>query len=179
MNILIENIHNQTTGEGESPNLRVPVFPSEHTQRFDREDELVVRIGDHDAFVEDAFDALLLPLSVLLLPAHDEPDGSHDGLLEGIFRNHESDHGPARHDDLTLTLHIDAGFASFVAFSPAAIISLLAYQEFASLLHAGAVGVRFSDRGERFEREHAGVGETDAPAAIPGSVIALRFADVL
>lgn len=43
-----------------------------HTQSLYREDELIVRVRNHTALIEDALDSLLQPFSIGLLPRHDE-----------------------------------------------------------------------------------------------------------
>ena len=72
-----------------------------------------------------------------------------------------------------------AHLAAAVALAPAAVGALLAQQERARAARvlAGRARLAGGER-ERLEREHGGVGEADAPAAVPTTIGALRVADV-
>lgn len=71
-----------------------------HAQRFERESELVVRVRDAAALIENALDRFLFPLPIWLLTIHDEPDALLQRLDVGIVCVHQPDESPGRHDDL-------------------------------------------------------------------------------
>lgn len=129
--------------------------------------------------IEHPLNRLLRPLAILPLPAHHQPQRP---LYRRPIREpglHKPDARPRRlHHLAALVMRIHARLAAAVALAPAAVGHLLGEEKVTTAPDVVAVGVRLASGSERLEREHAGVREADAPAAVPGAVGPLGAADV-
>lgn len=149
------------------------VLLGKQRQGPDRKHVLVRRVGDHAVRVEHAGNVLLRPPAVGPLPLGDQPHAAPDALHVGVVGRHQSDHGPGGvHHLRGLVLAVGLCGAGLVRLAPAAVSLLLRGEKTAGAAHGMAVG-RLARSNQRGNGEKGGVGEADAPAAVPTAVGAL------